>query len=83
MKITPLQTYILLKKYKKPEEKKLIINPNETNEFPFQGIVVQDCVLQVDWKAGTRVRYLPHTEHKMSDDLFLLKEESIIAIIEE
>jgi len=84
MQIKPIGTYLLIQKYKKPEEKRLIINPNEKDEFPHQGIIVKagiNCVYS--WNEGDRIRYTPYIEQHIDQDLFLIKEESIMAVIEE
>jgi co-chaperonin GroES (HSP10) len=84
MKIKPIGTNVLLKKYKKAEEKKLILTTNPRDEFPNQGTIVEtghNC--SEIWSLGDRVCFKPHSQQYIDEELFLVDEEAIRAFIDE
>lgn len=85
MNITPIGSYVLLKKRKEEQKpRKLIITATSIDPFPFQGVIIKsgsDC--KKVWSANEIVRYLPHADQKIDDEYILVKEENVIAIIGE
>ena len=86
MKVKPQDPYLLLKKYVKPVVPgKIILSQEES--YPNWGIIQDQCVNHdgSPFKFGEIVQIKPYSKILVEglEDLFLVKREDIIAVIEE
>lgn len=89
MDITPLHNWVLLKKYNpmlpQKDKKSFIILPGEDNK-PRNWANIVDCgsECKLMWIENDLVQFIPYNSQSVEghDDLFLVKEENITAIIQ-
>jgi len=85
MNITPVGSYVLLKKRKEQDKPgKIIITNSSIDPYPHQGIVISngsDC--KKTWCPNTIVRHQAHAAQTVNEEYLLVNEEQIIAIIGE
>lgn len=87
MKVEPRKGWILVKKYKKDEKAGILLLKDDKykNWFVVQSVYSKDDVTCCDTALGNRiVQSLPFTVQPVegTEDLFLIKEENIIAVID-
>lgn len=86
MKVTPIGNYLLLKKYSKPVKKGSLIIPNEKTYDHWGVYQCRDYTIDKDnnYKSGDILQFKPYAKQPIhdSDEIFLVKEEDIIARIE-
>jgi len=86
MKVSPIGNYLLLKKYTKPAQKGSLIIPNGKNYDQWGVYQSHDSTIEStkNYKIGDILQVKPYAKQPVddSDDLFLVKEEDVVARIE-